>query len=168
MDLDAGEIDPTEYPSHFDDHLLSKMITELGRQIFTPTEIARRYGITVEQLFYILKRPMVIARVKREKALWTADEFGPDALRHKARVCLDETLPFIAAASTDKTLSPIQRLENARLMTRIAGLDGIPAGQGQGGGATTAPVSITFTLGDGRVEKFTTVVDGAHDALTAS
>jgi hypothetical protein len=159
--MDAAElIDPAEYPRHLDEHLLSKLVRDLGQKIFGNEEIAERYGLTIDQLYHLAKRPAFAARVKREKAIWSSEEYGKAAMQHKAAVVVNEAIPTIGSDAMNPNLTPGQRKDAFVALQRMAGLDGAGGTGAVQGGPTTAPVSINITFaGSGQTETFTTVVD---------
>jgi hypothetical protein len=146
-----------------DPTILARFVDDIAQAIYPPEEISDRYGFinTAEMLGFIKTNTEIRRRIKARRALWSSDGSVGERARKLAQHSTLETLPELAQIVLDRSQSSTARLEAAKITARIAGLDGLPPAQKDGGAAPGQPfvLNISFS-GAGRSERFsgTTVV----------
>ncbi len=150
--IDLATVD--EYPGHIDDQVLGRLINDVARKLYTSEEVAARYGLTMDGLRRMLRRPDVLRRARRAKAMFESDENLPDQVRNQSLVVVKENMVHVASIFTDPKATAAQKTEAMKLFSRMGGVDGL--GNDKGERSTSAPVSINFKfVHSGQTETFT-------------
>lgn len=128
---------------------LERLKNDLAQGIYPHAVIAARYGLSMEQLVVFLKRnPGFVAEVKKTKALWESGGNTAEAVRLEAQTGLREILPHLVADALDTKTTAATRVDIAKQVSRIAGVDGMPAPSAQGAPGKTGNqfvLNIQFT-----------------------
>lgn len=140
-----------------DNQMIHALCTDLAQRVYPGEEIAKRYGLTGAELGqYLHDHPMLVRRIKEIKAIWESGVSVESKTRTLACHTVLHALPDTGALMFDRTATPQTRLEALKAHARIAGVDGLPPAQ-KDGGSVGGQFNVIINL-PGRVEDLSTTV----------
>jgi hypothetical protein len=150
-------------PVEIDDDMVLRLIYDLAQRIHTAETIAKRYGFQTEPRLkkWLGEHPTVVRQAAKLQAIVNSDRSAEERARLKATFATEELIAPMAAIAGNPTVPAGQRIDAFKQLNRVAGVDGMPVSQKDGGGSGTQ-FNLTINMPDGRTEKIiTTVVDPA-------
>ena len=163
----ALDAEPVFAEPVLDEALLHGFMHDVANGIHPAEKIARQYGFASGQhmLKFITDNKVVRRKIKALRALVESDANLEGSNRALAGHALREGMHNVAAPLFDPKATPAVRLDTAKLLARIAGVDGLPAAAKDGsGGASGNKFVVNFLFSGGKTETIsaTTVVDADH------
>lgn len=130
-----------------------QLVEALARGIYGTDEIAKRFSFGRREVLleWLDRHPTIVRQVEERRAAWLSEANIEVRNRVHANVALGEAIIVIGADACNPNLPPASRAEAAKLLTKIAGLDG--PGQGartdQKGGGAGASFTLNIQFGGG-------------------
>lgn len=154
-------------PTELDDELIRGLIYDVAHRIHTYDTIARRYGFidVADMKAFLNTHPQIVKEAQRLRAIVDGDQSAELRTRLKAAFATEDLIVPMAAICADGKIPPGTRIDAFKQLSRVAGIDGMPATAKDGAAAGTQ-FSLTINMPDGRTEKIiTSVVDPPNHML---
>lgn len=135
------------------DEQLDRMTDDVARKIHHPEVIARRYGLTSDQLLTLLAVPHIRRMARTKRSIWESDQSAVERVRQYWALGMENSAPGLINMLHDPTVSPSNRIELAKMGTKLAGMD---VKEGVSGPAAGAQFAVNIHFSGGAVERITT------------
>lgn len=157
---------------NLDPAMMSAFTTDVAEDLHPPVDIATRYGFaTGEHMIHFIEKHRGVRRmIKEKRAAFTANVSIEVRNRKKANFIVGEVMATMADPMFDKRTPAAVRLDTLKVFSRMAGIDGVPAGSGQNqqGGAGQAGFTVNFMFSGQPTQTITTVVDAEVKEVEAT
>lgn len=161
--LDA---EPIMEDPELDPRLMSSFTTDVAEDMHPPEDIAKRYGFRDghHMIEYITANRGVRKTIKAKRAVFTSNPSIEVVNRKKANFVISEAMADMAAPLFDPKVPPAVRLDTLKVFSRMAGIDGVPAGAAAAAaGPAGAGFTVNFHFSGQPTQSITTVVDVQAD-----
>lgn len=147
---------------NLDPMMLSSFTTDVAEDLHPPEDIAIRYGFTTgeQMVAFIAKHRGVRRQIKEKRAAFTANVSIEVRNRKKANFIVGEVMATMGAPMFDPKTPAAVRLDTLKVFSRMAGIDGMPAGSLPGQqNHGQAGFTVNFLFSGQATQTITTVVD---------
>lgn len=157
---------PTVVELDLDSALMGALVNDMAMKIHPYGVIARRYGLSDDQLVKFVEIPLVRQRIKARRAVWESDDNLPERNRVFYGNITLEAAPILDRVIHDITTPPAIRMEAYKIAGKFAGLEVQPSKTSPENGQTGSQFNVTFVFsGSGKIENIRTAaptIDGAE------
>lgn len=130
-----------------DASLILRLQYDVAAQLNTYPVIAKRYGFAGEEdLFVFLQEhPEITKNIKQIRALINSEENSETRVRMKAVQATEFLIATTTSIAADDTVSPQQRIDAFKQLSRVGGVDGVnSAAKGGAASGTAFTLNILF------------------------
>lgn len=128
-----------------EDRRLFTLAADIGAALMPLDEIYAAHGVTPEEQVALDNNASFQAMVEIARREWASIDSTEQRIRIKARLILEEALPYMFQMITDKQVPAVARVSAIKEIKEIGGVVK-PAAESAGGGGPTLP-SIVINLG---------------------
>jgi hypothetical protein len=138
-----------------DDATQTALINDLATKLSSNTVVARRFGLTLPQLYEFVRQDEVRRRIKTRRAIWESDgNIGERNRAYYGAVTL-EAAPIMDRLLHNPTTPPGHLLKAFEVAGRLGGVDSKPSSQVLEGSQAGSQFSVQIVFSGGKVEKIT-------------
>jgi hypothetical protein len=159
--IDALLTRPSEHEvPELSDLQLDRLTDDVARKIHPPETIAARYGLTNGQLLTLLAVPHIRRMARTKRSIWESDQSALERVRQYWAIGMENSAPSLINMMHDPTVTPSNRIEIAKMGSKLAGLDATK----EGGPAPGTQFAVNIHFSGGGVERISTpVLEGAAE-----
>lgn len=152
----------TDLASDVFDKTLLQLAREIAMDIYPLSEILLNTGVTLAQWEAIQRNPRFVAYLEANVAEWSSAKNTSERVRLKSAVLLEEWLPKLHNEMHGNEASLNAKVEAAKLLAKIAGVERPVNEGGDGSGG----FHVTINLGDRRIDHTITLPSNQYSTIT--
>jgi hypothetical protein len=152
----------TEVTSDKLDTTMLQLAREIAMDIYPLSDILSNAGVSHDQWEVIQRSPRFVAYLSANVAEWSSAKNSSERLKLKSAILLEEWLPTLNNELHGKDASLNAKVEAAKLLAKVAGVDRMPSE----GGDSSNGFQVVINLGDRRIDHTITLPSNQYSTVT--